>query len=284
MDVGYLKKHILNALEEDIQSGDFSSIACIDKTAQRKVKLIAKQEGILCGVDVFCMVFDLMDSEKDIKIERFINDGAKVKKGDTVLKISGNARNILGAERTALNYIQLLSGIATTTSMYVKELEGMHTKLLDTRKTTPGLRMLEKYAVKTGGGVNHRIGLFDMIMLKDNHIDFAGGITQAITKTKNYLKDNNLDLKIEIEVRNFKELDEVLTCGGIDRIMLDNFTPEDLQKAVEIIAGRYETEASGGINFSTLKTYAKSNVDFISVGALTHHISALDLSLVSDLD
>ncbi|MBR1774821.1 MAG: carboxylating nicotinate-nucleotide diphosphorylase [Bacteroidales bacterium] len=282
MDKVFLRKHILNALEEDIQKGDFSSIACIDKTAQRKVKLIAKDEGILCGVDVFCEVFHLMDSENDIHIARFLEDGAQVKKGDLILKISGNARNILGAERTALNYIQLMSGIATTTSKYVKELEGMHTKLLDTRKTTPGLRLLEKYAVKTGGGCNHRIGLFDMIMLKDNHIDFAGGITNAITKTNEYLRENNMDLRIEIEVRNFEELDEVLNCGGIDRIMLDNFTPEDLTKAVQIINGRYETEASGGINFQTLKTYAKSNVDFISVGALTHHISAMDISLVSD--
>ena len=282
MDKVFLRKHILNALEEDIQKGDFSSIACIDKTAQRKVKLIAKDEGILCGVDVFCEVFHLMDSENDIHIARFIEDGAQVKKGDLILKISGNARNILGAERTALNYIQLMSGIATTTSKYVKELEGMHTKLLDTRKTTPGLRLLEKYAVKTGGGCNHRIGLFDMIMLKDNHIDFAGGITNAITKTNEYLRENNMDLRIEIEVRNFEELDEVLNCGGIDRIMLDNFTPEDLTKAVQIINGRYETEASGGINFQTLKTYAKSNVDFISVGALTHHISAMDISLISD--
>lgn len=282
MNTNHLEQHILNALEEDIRQGDFSSIACIDENAQRKVKLIAKDSGILCGVDVFCKVFELMDSKKDILIQRFLNDGTNVKKGDIILKISGNARNILGAERTALNYIQLMSGIATTTNTYVKELEGMHTRLLDTRKTTPGLRMLEKYAVKTGGGVNHRIGLFDMIMLKDNHIDFAGGIKQAITKTNEYLKANNLNLKIEIEVRNFDELDQVLQCGNVDRIMLDNFTPEDLSKAVKIIDGRYETEASGGINFTTLKTYAQSNVDFISVGALTHHISAMDISLVSD--
>ncbi len=282
MNTNHLEQHILNALEEDIRQGDFSSIACIDENAQRKVKLIAKDSGILCGVDVFCKVFELMDSKKDIQIQRFLNDGTNVKKGDIILKISGNARNILGAERTALNYIQLMSGIATTTNTYVKELEGMHTRLLDTRKTTPGLRMLEKYAVKTGGGVNHRIGLFDMIMLKDNHIDFAGGIKQAITKTNEYLKANNLNLKIEIEVRNFDELGQVLQCGNVDRIMLDNFTPEDLSEAVKIIDGRYETEASGGINFATLKTYAQSNVDFISVGALTHHISAMDISLVSD--
>ncbi|MGP1515565.1 MAG: carboxylating nicotinate-nucleotide diphosphorylase [Bacteroidales bacterium] len=282
MDKEYLKKHILNSLEEDIRQGDFSSIACIDENAQRKVKLIAKENGVLCGLDVFCMVFEIMDSSKDIFIESFFQDGSHVKKGDLILKISGNARNILGAERTALNYLQLMSGVATTTFKYTNLLVGMHTKLLDTRKTTPGLRLMEKYAVKIGGGVNHRIGLFDMIMLKDNHIDFAGGITKAIQKTNDYICKNGLSLKIEIEVRDFKELDEVLQCGGIDRIMLDNFSPDDLRKAVEIINGRYETEASGGINFETLKDYALSGVDFISVGALTHHISAMDFSLISD--
>lgn len=196
--------------------------------------------------------------------------------------MEGNARAILTGERTALNYMQLLSGIATTTKEYVSLIEGMHTKLLDTRKTTPGLRLLEKYAVKIGGGYNHRFGLFDMIMLKDNHIDFAGGIKQAIEQTNNYLKANNLELKIEIEVRDFKELDEVLQIGGVDRIMLDNFSPMDLTKAIDIINGRYETEASGGINKDTLRTYAESGVDYISVGALTHHISALDISLVAD--
>lgn len=199
-----------------------------------------------------------------------------------MLRISGNAINILSSERTALNYIQLMSGIATTTSEYVSLIADMHTKLLDTRKTTPCLRMIEKYAVKVGGGCNHRIGLFDMIMLKDNHIDFAGGIKQAIISTNDYLKANNKKLKIEIEVRNFEELNEVMQTGGIQRIMLDNFSAEDLKKAVQIIGGKYETEASGGINKSTLRQYAESGVDYISVGALTHHISALDLSLVSD--
>lgn len=277
-----LKKHILNALEEDIREGDFSSLACIPETAQRKVKLIAKQDGILCGVDVFCMVFELMDTKKDMHIERLMHDGDILKKGDIVLRISGNAINILSSERTALNYIQLMSGIATTTSEYVSLIADMHTKLLDTRKTTPCLRMIEKYAVKVGGGCNHRIGLFDMIMLKDNHIDFAGGIKQAIISTNDYLKANNKKLKIEIEVRNFEELNEVMQMGGIQRIMLDNFSAEDLKKAVQIIGGKYETEASGGINKSTLRQYAESGVDYISVGALTHHISALDLSLVSD--
>lgn len=280
MDKEFLREHIQQALKEDIQSGDYSSLACIDASFQRKVKLMAKQSGILCGVDIFCMVFQ--ELEPEVKIEKLMQDGDRLEYGDIILRISGSARNILSAERTALNYIQLLSGIATTTNEYVSILDGMHTKLLDTRKTTPGLRMLEKYAVKVGGAVNHRFGLFDMIMLKDNHIDFAGGITQAINRTNQYLKDNNLNLKIEIEVRNFEELDEVLRVGNVDRIMLDNFTPEDLKRAVGIIDGRYETEGSGGINKSTLKTYAESGVDFISVGALTHHISALDISLLAD--
>lgn len=280
MDKEFIREHIQQALKEDIQSGDYSSLACIDASFQRKVKLMAKQSGILCGVDIFCMVFQ--ELEPEVKIEKLMQDGDRLEYGDIILRISGSARNILSAERTALNYIQLLSGIATTTNEYVSILDGMHTKLLDTRKTTPGLRMLEKYAVKVGGAVNHRFGLFDMIMLKDNHIDFAGGITQAINRTNQYLKDNNLNLKIEIEVRNFEELEEVLRVGNVDRIMLDNFTPEDLKRAVEIIDGRYETEGSGGINKSTLKTYAESGVDFISVGALTHHISALDISLLAD--
>ncbi|MBQ9311463.1 MAG: carboxylating nicotinate-nucleotide diphosphorylase [Bacteroidales bacterium] len=280
MDIEILKNHIQQSLKEDIQSGDYSSISCIDNSAQRKVKLVAKQEGVLCGIDVFCMVFEQVDSS--VNIEKYFKDGDKIHYGDILLRISGNARNLLSAERTALNYIQLMSGIATTTNEYVSLLKGMHTKLLDTRKTTPTLRMIEKYSVKIGGGENHRFGLFDMIMLKDNHIDFAGGIQQAITKTNQFLKDNNLHLKIEIEVRDFEELNQVLATGGVDRIMLDNFSVEDLKKAVEIINHRYETEASGGINKNTLVEYASSGVDYISVGALTHHISALDISLLAD--
>lgn len=277
-----IKRHILAALEEDVQQGDYSTLASVKEGETKKVKLVAKQDGILCGIDVFCLVFDLLDKSHNIKITKYKKDGEELHKGDIILRMEGNARAILTGERTALNYMQLLSGIATTTKEYVSLIEGMHTKLLDTRKTTPGLRLLEKYAVKTGGGYNHRFGLFDMIMLKDNHIDFAGGIKQAIEQTNNYLKANNLDLKIEIEVRNFKELDEVLQIGGVDRIMLDNFSPMDLAKAIDIINGRYETEASGGINKDTLRTYAESGVDYISVGALTHHISALDISLVAD--
>ncbi len=277
-----IKRHILAALEEDVQQGDYSTLASVKEGETKKVKLVAKQDGILCGIDVFCLVFDLLDKSHNIKITKYKKDGEELHKGDIILRMEGNARAILTGERTALNYMQLLSGIATTTKEYVSLIEGMHTKLLDTRKTTPGLRFLEKYAVKTGGGYNHRFGLFDMIMLKDNHIDFAGGIKQAIEQTNNYLKTNNLDLKIEIEVRDFKELDEVLQIGGVDRIMLDNFSPMDLTKAIDIINGRYETEASGGINKDTLRTYAESGVDYISVGALTHHISALDISLVAD--
>lgn len=277
-----IKRHILAALEEDVQQGDYSTLASVKEGETKKVKLVAKQDGILCGIDVFCLVFDLLDKSHNIKITKYKKDGEELHKGDIILRMEGNARAILTGERTALNYMQLLSGIATTTKEYVSLIEGMHTKLLDTRKTTPGLRFLEKYAVKTGGGYNHRFGLFDMIMLKDNHIDFAGGIKQAIEQTNNYLKANNLDLKIEIEVRDFKELDEVLQIGGVDRIMLDNFSPMDLTKAIDIINGRYETEASGGINKDTLRTYAESGVDYISVGALTHHISALDISLVAD--
>ncbi len=277
-----IKRHILAALEEDVQQGDYSTLASVKEGETKKVKLVAKQDGILCGIDVFCLVFDLLDKSHNIKITKYKKDGEELHKGDIILRMEGNARAILTGERTALNYMQLLSGIATTTKEYVSLIEGMHTKLLDTRKTTPGLRLLEKYAVKTGGGYNHRFGLFDMIMLKDNHIDFAGGIKQAIEQTNNYLKANNLDLKIEIEVRDFNELDEVLQIGGVDRIMLDNFSPMDLTKAIDIINGRYETEASGGINKDTLRTYAESGVDYISVGALTHHISALDISLVAD--
>ena len=282
MNIEDIKNHILQSLEEDIRQGDYSSLACIEDAAVKKVKLVAKQDGVLCGVDVFGWVFELRDTKKDIRIEKYFKDGDRISKGDVILRIEGNARNILACERTALNYIQLMSGIATSTSQYVKMIDGMHTKLLDTRKTTPGLRTVEKYAVKTGGAYNHRIGLFDMIMLKDNHIDFAGGITQAVAKTKSFLKENDLDLKIEVEVRNFEELDEVLRCGGIDRVMLDNFSVDDLSKAVKIIDGRYETEASGGLNKDTLRQYAMTGVDYISVGALTHHIAALDLSLVSD--
>ncbi len=282
MNLLKIKQHILSALEEDIQTGDFSSLASVEENQIVKAKVIAKQEGILCGVDIFRLVFSLVGDNENIIFNSYAKDGDNVSNGQRILSIQAKARVVLAAERTALNYLQLMSGIATKTRQYVDALQGMHTKLLDTRKTTPTLRELEKYAVKVGGAVNHRFGLYDMIMLKDNHIDFAGGIRQAIEKTNNFLKSNNLNLKIEIEVRNFQELEEVLSVGSIDRIMLDNFSPEDLKQAVKIINHRYETEASGGITLQNLKDYASSKVDFISVGALTHHISALDFSLVCD--
>ena len=282
MDTKLVKQHIEFALKEDIQQGDFSTLDCVDGKTINKVKLVAKQEGVLCGMEIFAMVFELLDTSHSIKIDSYKKDGDIIKAGDIILKMQGNAQTILTGERTALNYMQLLSGIATTTREYVSLIEHTHAKLLDTRKTTPTLRMLEKYAVKVGGGYNHRFGLFDMVMLKDNHIDFAGGIAKAINTTNEYLQNNNLNLKIEIEVRNFEELQEVLQCGKVDRIMLDNFSVEDLKKAVKIIDNKYETEASGGINKNTIRAYAQSGVDYISVGALTHHISALDISLVAD--
>ncbi len=276
----YLVQHITLALEEDVRDGDHSSMACISKTTKDKAKLVAKQEGIICGIEIARKVYSLVDDK--IIFTPFLKDGDKIKKGDIVFKVEGPAIGILTAERTALNYMQRLSGIATATNEYVDIIKGTKTKLLDTRKTTPSMRLFEKYAVKVGGGYNHRIGLYDMIMLKDNHIDFAGGIKEAITKTKEYLKRIGKNLKIEIEVRSMEELDQVMEIGGIDRIMLDNFTPELLTKAVERIGKSYETESSGGITKETILSYARSGVDYISVGSLTHQIKSLDLSLVAD--
>lgn len=275
----YIDNHILLALNEDIKEGDYSSLCCIDSSQTSRAELIAKQEGIICGIEIAKRVFELLDPK--IEFTGFKEDGDKVEKGDRIFTVKGNAIGILSSERTALNYLQRLSGISSTTNIYVKSIEGTNTKLLDTRKTTPGLRLFEKYAVKIGGGYNHRMGLFDMIMLKDNHIDFAGGIENAITRANDYIRDNNLDIRIEIEVRNFNELKEVLSIGRVNRIMLDNFTPSDLKKAIEIIDGRYETESSGGITLETIKDYAISGVDYISVGALTHNIKSLDLSLIA---
>lgn len=275
----YLLKHIELSLSEDIGDGDHSSLACISKSETNKAKLVAKQEGIICGIDIAREVYALVD--KSIKFTAMMNDGDRIKKGDIIFRVEGSAIGILTSERTALNYMQRLSGIATSTNEYVELIKGTRTKLLDTRKTTPSMRLFEKYAVKVGGGYNHRIGLYDMIMLKDNHIDFAGGVENAITKTKEYLKNLGKELKIEVEVRSMEELERVLKIGGIDRIMLDNFTPELLQKAIERIGGKYETESSGGINKDTILSFAKTGVDFISVGALTHQIKSLDLSLVA---
>lgn len=275
-----LDELIRMALREDVGDGDHSTLACIPSDAMGKAKMVAKKPGVLCGVEVGERVFHLVNPE--LKVSVMKHDGDQLAVGDIVMLVEGAAGSILTAERTALNFMQRLSGIATQTNIMVKMLDGLHTRLLDTRKTTPNMRLLEKYAVKCGGGTNHRIGLYDMVMLKDNHIDFAGGIEKAIDRTRQYLKENNKDLRIEIEVRNMDELERVMQHGGVDRIMLDNFDTETLKLAVKRIGGQYETEASGGITDETLRAYAESGVDFISVGALTHHIKSLDLSLVSN--
>ena len=264
------------AFAEDIGDGDHTTLCCIPEDAMGKSHLLIKEDGILAGIEVAKRVFARFDPS--LKVEVLINDGSEVKRGDIAMIVSGKTRSLLQTERLMLNILQRMSGIATTTNKYVKLLEGTHTHVLDTRKTTPGMRMLEKQAVKIGGGVNHRIGLFDMILLKDNHVDFAGGITNAIDRCHKYLEEKSLNLKIEIEVRNFDELSQVLAHGGVDRIMLDNFTVEDTKKAVEMIAGRYETESSGGITFETIRKYAECGVDFVSVGALTHSVKCLDMS------
>ena len=273
----YLEQFIDNAIREDVGDGDHSSLSCIPAEAIGKAQLIVKENGILAGVDVAQKVFLKLDP--DTEFVKFINDGTAVKKGDIAFKVKLHTRALLLAERLVLNIMQHMSGIATATNVYVKRLEGTHTHVLDTRKTTPGMRLLDKLAVKIGGGVNHRIGLFDMIMLKDNHNDFAGGIPQAIQRAKDYLKANNKDLKIEVEVRNLDELQQVMQAGGVFRIMLDNFDIETTKKAVKIINGQYETESSGGITLDTLRDYAECGVDYISVGALTHHVNSLDMSL-----
>jgi nicotinate-nucleotide pyrophosphorylase (carboxylating) len=279
-DIPNLTELIVMALREDVGDGDHSTLACIPATAQGTAKMVAKQDGILCGAEVGERVFHLVDSK--LKVTLLKKDGDEIFKGDVVMLVEGASGSILTAERTALNFMQRLSGIATETHRMVAMLDGLHTRLLDTRKTTPNMRLLEKYAVACGGGTNHRIGLYDMIMLKDNHIDFAGGIEAAIDRTRQYLKDKGKNLKIEIEVRNLDELERVLAHGGVDRIMLDNFDIPTLREAVKRIDGRYETEASGGITDQTLRSYAETGVDFISVGALTHHIKSLDLSLVKN--
>ena len=261
---------------EDIGDGDHTTLCCIPEDAMGKSKLLIKEDGILAGVEIAKEVFHRFDPT--MQVEVFMGDGAKVKKGDVAMIVTGKVRSLLQTERLMLNIMQRMSGIATMTSKYVERLEGTHTRVLDTRKTTPGMRMLEKQAVKIGGGCNHRIGLFDMMLLKDNHVDFSGGIANAINRCHEYLKEKGLDLKIEIEVRNFDELKQAMDCGGIDRIMLDNFSVEDTKKAVEIVGGKYETESSGGITFDTLRDYAECGVDFISVGALTHSVKGLDMS------
>lgn len=268
---------IKHALSEDIGDGDHTSLSTIPASATGKARLIVKEEGILAGMRIAPLIFEQVDPK--ITFHQLLEDGTAVKPGDIAFTIEGSSISLLTAERLVLNFMQRMSGIATVTNRYTKELEGLHTKVIDTRKTTPLMRELEKEAVRIGGGGNHRFGLFDMILIKDNHVDFAGGITQAIGAAQQYLRKTGKDLKIEIEVRNFDELNKVIEFGGVDRIMLDNFTPEMLTQAVKIIDGRFETEASGGITLNTLRSYALSGVDFISVGALTHHIKSLDLSL-----
>ncbi|MBR1850082.1 MAG: carboxylating nicotinate-nucleotide diphosphorylase [Bacteroidales bacterium] len=278
MNISNLDEIITMALREDVGDGDHSTLACIPPQATGTARMVAKADGVLCGAEVGQRVFQIVDPTLDVTILK--QDGDLIVKGDTVMTVSGHSGSILTAERTALNFMQRLSGIATETARMVAMLKGTKTRLLDTRKTTPNMRLLEKYAVHCGGGTNHRIGLYDMIMLKDNHIDFAGGITQAIDRTHQYLDNTGRNLRIEIEVRSIDELRQVLDHGGVDRIMLDNFDPATLAQAVALINGRYETEASGGITESTIRQYAETGVDFISVGALTHHIKSLDLSLI----
>jgi len=272
-----LRDFIENCLAEDVGDGDHSSLACISETEEGKARLIVKEPGILSGSRVASEVFSIVDS--GLESDMFINDGSEIKPGDVVFHVSGRIHSILKAERLVLNIMQRMSGIATSTRQYVKRLEGLNTKILDTRKTTPGMRFLEKEAVRTGGGMNHRMGLYDMIMLKDNHIDYAGGIENAIRKTREYLSSTGRKLKVEIEARNLRDVRIILETGGVDRIMLDNFSIEDTKEAVRMISGRFETESSGGINLDTIRFYAECGVDFISSGALTHQIKSLDMSL-----
>lgn len=268
---------IANAIREDVGDGDHSSLACIPVSATGKAKLLVKDEGIIAGVEFAKQVFAYVD--KDMKVETLIEDGSKVKYGDIAFYVEGASQSILKAERLVLNAMQRMSAIATKTRKFVDLLEGTGTKILDTRKTTPGIRALEKWAVKIGGGENHRFALYDMIMLKDNHIDFAGGVSKAIEKTKQYLKDTNRDLKIIVEARDLEEIKEILECGGVYRILIDNFNYEDTKKAVKLIGDQCLTESSGGINEKTVRHYAECGVDYVSSGALTHSVYNMDLSL-----
>ena len=265
------------AIREDIGDGDHSSLSCIPHDERGRMKLLVKQEGILAGVEVAQRVLKRLDPE--VKFEQLLEDGARIKPGDIAFYVEGRLISLLQAERILLNIMQRMSGVATQTAIYVKEHEGLKTKVLDTRKTTPGMRVLDKMAVKLGGGENHRIGLFDMVILKDNHIDFAGGILKAIPRVREYLKEKGKNIPIEVEVRSLDDIRDVFAAGGCDRIMLDNFTPEMTREAVKLIDGRIEIESSGGITLKNLREYAECGVDFISVGALTHQIKSLDLSL-----
>ena len=264
-------------IREDIGDGDHTSLACIPADEHGRMRLLCKQEGVIAGIEIAQIVLRRLDPE--MHFEQILHDGDRVRPGDVAFYVSGRLRSLLQAERIVLNIMQRMSGVATQTAVYVKRLEGLHTRVLDTRKTTPGMRVLDKMAVKIGGGENHRMGLFDMILLKDNHIDFAGGIEKAIRRVRDYLAERGRQLPIECEVRTLEDIDKVFAAGGVDRIMFDNFTPEMTRRAVEKVAGRCETESSGGITLDTIREYAECGVDFISVGALTHQIRSLDMSL-----
>ncbi len=264
-------------IREDIGDGDHTSLACIPADEHGRMRLLCKQEGVIAGIEIAQIVLRRLDPE--MHFEQILHDGDRVRPGDVAFYVSGRLRSLLQAERILLNIMQRMSGVATQTAVYVKRLEGLHTRVLDTRKTTPGMRVLDKMAVKIGGGENHRMGLFDMILLKDNHIDFAGGIEKAIRRVRDYLTERGRQLPIECEVRSLEDIDKVFAAGGVDRIMFDNFTPEMTRRAVEKVAGRCETESSGGITLDTIREYAECGVDFISVGALTHQIRSLDMSL-----
>ena len=277
MENRILREFILNSLAEDLGDGDHTSLACIPAESNGKAKLLIKEKGVLAGINVAAELYSTID--KNLKFDLILDDGTNVVPGDIAFYLSGSQQTILKSERLVLNIMQRMSGIATSTHEYASLLRGLKTKILDTRKTTPGFRFLEKEAVRIGGGMNHRMGLYDMIMLKDNHIDYAGGIEKAIRKTREYLAKNKLDLKVEIEARSLDDVKTILSCGGVDRIMLDNFSVEETYVAVKEISGKYETESSGGIDLSTIRAYAECGVDFISIGALTHHIKSLDMSL-----
>ena len=277
MENRILHEFILRSIEEDIGEGDHTSMACIPENTSGKAFLLIKESGILAGVRIAEKIFSIIDDRLKIKIK--INDGSKIVAGDVVFIVSGSQQSILKSELLVLNVMQRMSGIATITREYVDIIKGLHAKILDTRKTTPGMRFAEKEAVRIGGGENHRMGLYDMIMIKDNHIDYAGGIKPAIQRTREYLKNKDKKLQIEIEARSIPDVKEILEYGGVDRIMLDNFNIEETRIAVEMIAGRFETESSGGITLETVRSYAECGVDYISVGALTHHIKSLDMSL-----
>jgi nicotinate-nucleotide pyrophosphorylase (carboxylating) len=268
---------LARALEEDVREGDHTSLACIPAEASGHAVLLIKEEGVLAGLPVADAVFKMVDPS--LQVEYLMQEGDAMKKGDVAFKVSGSAISILTAERLVLNCMQRMSGIASLTQQYVNAVAGTHAKVIDTRKTTPGIRLLEKYAVTVGGGANHRMGLYDMIMIKDNHVDFSGGIAKAVERVHQYLHAKKLDLKIEVETRNLDEVRQVLEVGGIHRIMLDNYTPELMREAIQLIDGQYETEASGGIKLDTIRSFAETGVDFISVGALTHSAVSLDLSL-----